>query len=177
MSRRKVTSIATGKHLQLLDDNGWEYADRVRGSGVVAVVAVTVDGDFILTEQYRRPVNMKVVDLAAGLSGDIAGEEDEALETAARRELLEETGYDCKTMDFVFTGPSSAGMTTEMISFYVTRDAYYVNDGGGDESEDIKVHVIPMGKLNSWLKRKDTKRTCIDPKVYAALGILRQMTD
>ena len=49
-------TIAQGKFLQLVSDNGWEYVERVRASGVVAVMAVTANRELVLTEQYRAPV-------------------------------------------------------------------------------------------------------------------------
>ena len=97
---------------------------------VVAVVAVTTENELVLTEQYRRPVRKRVVDLPAGLVGDIDGEEDEAFELAAQRELLEETGYQGEKFEYVFSGPSSAGMSTEMVAFYTARDVRKVADGG-----------------------------------------------
>ncbi|MCA9043150.1 MAG: NUDIX hydrolase [Planctomycetaceae bacterium] len=177
MARRHVEQLYTGKHLGLNSINGWEFATRVRGSGVVIVVAVTKQDELILTEQFRPPINKRVVDWAAGLSGDITGEEEETLLTAAQRELLEETGYVSDDWEYCFTGPSSAGMTTEMLSFFVARKCYKKGKGGGDDSEDIEVHLVPKSKARQWLKRKSTKRRRIDPKVYAGLGLLSLSTD
>lgn len=176
MARTKFENLYTGKHLQLLHRSGWEYADRTQGSGVVAVVALTTNQELVLTEQFRPPVQKKVIDLPAGLSGDLAGAETESGELAAQRELLEETGYAGSRFEFIFRGPTSAGMTTEMIDFYLVRDAGQVAVGGGDETESIKVHIVPMRKIGGWLKRKESSKTCIDPKVYAALGILSLYT-
>jgi len=172
MNRKSARPLAVGKHLQLIDDGGWEYVDRAQGTGVVAIIAFTDDDELVLTEQYRRPVKKKVVDLAAGLAGDIEGAETESLELAAKRELLEETGYTAGLMTYLFTAPSSPGMTTEMVAYFLAGQLKRKDDGGGDESESIKVHTIPLKKIASWLNRKQTKRTCVDPKVYAALGVL-----
>lgn len=172
MARQSARPLAVGKHLQLIEDRGWEYADRAQGTGVVAIIAMTDDGELVLTEQYRRPVNKKVVDLAAGLVGDIEGEEEESLEVAAKRELLEETGFAAGTMEYLFTAPSSPGMTTEMVAFFLATKLKRQHAGGGDESESIKVHTVPLQKISRWLTKKQTKRTCVDTKVFAALGML-----
>ncbi|MCA9080973.1 MAG: NUDIX hydrolase [Planctomycetaceae bacterium] len=172
MPRKRVETVAQGVHLALRRRDHWEFADRIRGSGVVAIVAVTQTRELILTEQYRPPVQKKVIDLPAGLSGDIAGAEQEPLLRAAKRELLEETGFTSRNWTMSFCGPSSAGMSTEMIQFFLARDCQRKTDGGGDESESIKVHVVPLDRIQRWLQRKSTSRTCIDPKVYAALGLL-----
>ena len=140
--------------------------------GVVAIVAVTENDELVLTEQFRRPVNKKVIDLPAGLSGDVAGQEGEEQVKAARRELMEETGFRARTMQFIATCPTTPGMVSEEISLFVARGVSRVAEGGGDESEDIKVHVVPLKKIRGWLARKATKKTSIDIKVFAALGIL-----
>lgn len=168
----RQTTLFAGRHLALRARGRWEFADRVQGSGVVVIAAVTENDEIVLTEQFRPPVNMRVVDLAAGLSGDIAEQADESLQKAAERELLEETGYVSDDWTYVFTGPSSAGMSTEMLTFFVARNCRKQMAGGGDESEEIQVHVVPRKKLLAWLKRKSTKKRCIDPKVYAAVGLL-----
>ena len=52
--------------VKLVEENGWEYAERTRVSGIVAIVAVTRKGDVLLTEQYRPPVKKNVIELPAG---------------------------------------------------------------------------------------------------------------
>ena len=47
----------------------------------------------LLVEQHRPPVNQTVLELPAGLVGDLSNQPLENLEQAAKRELLEETGY------------------------------------------------------------------------------------
>ncbi|MEW4488529.1 NUDIX hydrolase [Thalassoglobus sp. JC818] len=172
MPRQRTEELFAGKHLKLVKQGKWEFAERVNARGVVAIIAVTTDDCLVLTEQYRPPVQKKVVDLPAGLAGDIPGQEQEQFEQAARRELLEETGFQGEKFEFLLRSPSSAGMTSEVVDFYLTRDVVQVEAGGGDESEDIKVHVIPMGRIARWLQRKQTSRTMVDQKVYGALGLL-----
>ena len=61
-------------------------------------------------EQYRPPVDKYVIELPAGLAGDQKENRGEALESAARRELLEETGYQAAKMEQLVWGASSAGI-------------------------------------------------------------------
>ena len=166
---RKRRILAEGRFLQLVDDKGWEYAERLRATGIVAIVAITRELEIVLIEQYRRAVGMRVIEIPAGLAGDLPGTEKEAFTKAARRELLEETGFRAHKLEFLFRGPPSAGMSTEMIDFYLARNVRKVNDGGGDEHEDIQVHVVPLEECAQWLRKKATKRRCIDPKTYTGL--------
>ena len=87
------TTHFQGRFLSLVSQNGWEFATRVGSTGVVAIIACTDDDEVLLVEQFRPPVGRNVVEIPAGLAGDITGSESEAFEEAARRELLEETGY------------------------------------------------------------------------------------
>lgn len=172
MRQGKIETLFEGQHLRLQRRGHWEFVSRTRGTGVVAVIAVTENHELVLTEQFRPAVQKKVVDLPAGLAGDISGEEKEPFAHAAARELIEETGFAGQSLAYVFSGPTSAGIASEMIDVYLCFDVVQVAHGGGDESEDIRVHAVPLQKIGPWLKRKETSRTCVDPKVYAALGVL-----
>src|SRR5579863_441440 len=92
--------LATGRRLQFVSAGGWEYVERIHATGVVAVVAVTEANEIILTEQFRTPVEGRVIDLCAGLVGDTAGAREEDPSIAARRELIEETGFDARKFEF-----------------------------------------------------------------------------
>ncbi|MDY0167174.1 MAG: NUDIX hydrolase [Thermoguttaceae bacterium] len=158
--------LAEGRHVRLVEQAGWEWAERVRVSGVVAVAAVTPDGQLVLTEQYRPPVETRVLDLPAGLAGDLAGAENESLLVAARRELMEETGYESDQWRHLSEGPTSPGMTNEMVAFYLALYAERTGPGGGDASETIDVHVVPLKQLHPWLESRRGAGVLIDPKVY-----------
>src|SRR5436190_21784999 len=83
-----------GKFRRYVRRGGWEYVARRNVTGIVGIIAVTDDGKLVLVEQFRPPVGKNVIEIPAGLAGDVAGSEHEALAEAARRELLEETGYE-----------------------------------------------------------------------------------
>lgn len=176
MSRPKdgFKVIAEGRHLRLVSRDGWEYAERPQVSGIVIIVAVTEENNVILVEQNRPPVDGPVVELPAGLAGDIAGSEDEALEEAARRELLEETGYVAESFTKLFEGPPSAGLSSEVLTFFRAEGLTKVADGGGDDSEDIQIHEVPLSGITNWLlNRAETEGVQIDPKIFAGLFFVK----
>lgn len=166
--------IVETKFLRLLRRGRWEYVERRQVTGIVAIVAVTRAGELLLVEQFRPPVARRVIELPAGLAGDVAGQEEEALEEAARRELLEETGYRAGTFERLFHGPPSAGITSEELTFYLAHDVEQVESGGGDGSEDITVHRIPVARVPAWLDDQARAGKAIDIKIYAGLYALRQ---
>src|SRR3954469_25360205 len=102
--------LAQGRYLTLIDDNGWEYVTRVGVSGVAVIVAVTEEAKLVLVEQYRPAVRKRVVELPAGLGGDVAGRQEESMREAAGRELEEETGYRASDLLLLFEGPIAVGV-------------------------------------------------------------------
>jgi ADP-ribose pyrophosphatase len=166
--------VAQGRHLRLVRDNGWEYVERIAGSGVVVIAAVTAEGRLLLVEQFRRPVGRRVIELPAGLAGDVAGCEREPLGVAARRELIEETGYAAESMSPLAVGPPSAGLSAEIVTFLHADGLRRVGPGGGDAGEAITVHEVPVGAAPAWLEARARDGILIDPKVYAGLYFLER---
>lgn len=160
-----------GRFLRLYRDPPWEYVARVRTSGIVAIVAVTPDDRILLVEQFRRAVERRCIELPAGLAGD-GPHQSEDLPAAARRELLEETGYAAERFEHVFEGPPSAGLSAEVITFYRAHGLSRVHEATGDGDEDIRCHEVPRATVDDWLKREAAAGALIDPKVYAGLYFL-----
>jgi ADP-ribose pyrophosphatase len=165
--------LAEGKHLQFVRRDRWEYVTRNGASGVVVVAALTQVGNVLLVEQFRAPVGRRVIELPAGLSGDVEGAADEPLAQAAQRELIEETGYRAAELRHVFTGPSSAGLTDEIVAIFVAAGLTRVAEGGGVEGESIVVHEVPLPEIDSWLEARAREGYLIDVRVYTGLYFLR----
>lgn len=158
----------SGRYLSMLERDGWEFASRSNASGVVVLIPVTAAGEIVFVEQYRKPVGSSVIELPAGLVGDNADPGETILE-AAGRELIEETGYQASSLKVLMECPSSAGMSDEIVSFVLARGLNRVGPGGGDDSEDIEVHVVPLSGADDWLQSRQQGGTPLDPKIYAAL--------
>jgi len=168
----EVRVLGEGKHIRLVSAGGWEYAERKGVTGIVTIAA-EVGGKIVLVEQYRRPLKSNVVELPAGLAGDVPASADEELEAAARRELEEETGYRARNWERLFAGPLSAGMTTEVVTFFRATGLERVGEGGGEGSEKITVHEVPLDGAENWLAAQEAAGVLVDPKVYAGLYALR----
>ena len=166
MSTRKVFE---GKHVFVLERGGWQFVERKKAKEAVAVIARTFDGKLIFKEQFRHPVGARVIDWPAGLVGD-EGNDDPA--ETARRELSEETGFTCKAVKLLASGPTSPGITSEIVHLY--RATGVRRRGKGEE--DISVHLVPASKAESWLKARAKTRTLIDMKVWAGLYFAMKST-
>jgi len=168
---KDITHFA-GRYLSLLERDGWEFASRSNASSVVVLVAVTPTSEIVLVEQYRKPVEALVIELPAGLVGDLADPDEPILEAAAR-ELEEETGFAAAQMKVLMECPSSAGMSDEMVFFVLATGLTRVGPGGGDDSEDIEVHTVPLAGVDEWLIRQQSAGKPLDPKIYCALYWIR----
>ena len=88
-----------GRVLQLdvveitLPDGRISTREIVRHPGAVVVLAERPDGRFVLVRQYRKAVDATLVEMVAG-----GLEPNEAPEAAARRELIEESGYAAESL-------------------------------------------------------------------------------
>jgi len=162
----------SGRYLSLLERDGWEFVSRSNASGVVILVPVTDQQEIVLVEQYRKPVANNVIELPAGLVGDHE-DANESILVAAGRELEEETGYRAEHLEVLMGCPNSAGMSDEIVSFVMARGLHRVGPGGGDDSEDIRVHIIALDAIDSWLNKQQADGKLLDPKIYAALYWLR----
>jgi ADP-ribose pyrophosphatase len=164
--------VAAGRYLAFIDDAGWEYVTRPGISGIVVLVVITPARELVLVEQYRPAVKRRVVELPAGLVGDVPGREAESLATAAHRELVEETGFDAREMVELAEGPVAVGLSDELVTFFEARGLTRVGEGGGDETEDIAVHVVPLPNLSTFLAERRAAGLGVDPKIYAGLYLV-----
>ncbi len=169
-----VELVAEGRFLQFVRRGAWEYVTRRGASGVVVVAALTPEGNVLLVEQYRPAIERTAIEFPAGLAGDEAGAEHEELAEAAQRELIEETGYRAAGFKEVFTGPSSAGLTDEMVTLFIATGLERQATGGGVAGERITVHEIPLGSVDRWLDDRARAGWAIDLRVYTGLYFLRR---
>ncbi|EJD41261.1 hypothetical protein AURDEDRAFT_115525 [Auricularia subglabra TFB-10046 SS5] len=160
----------------------WEVAKRkTRGSSGIDGVAVLAlleprepnafRPSTVIIEQYRPPIGQNVVELPAGL---IDG--DESPETAAIRELREETGYE--TNDVVESSTlmvSDPGMTNANMKLVVLRvvvdDISQLPKQQLEEGEFIVRRTIELASLSSELKEYEKKGFAIDARLsHFAIG-------
>ena len=164
-----TTTLYIGEFLALVREGHWEYVERVKASGAAIIVAVTDDAKLLLVEQYRIPCHARTIELPASLIGDEGGASDEPHAEAARRELLEETGYEAGQIEPLVSGPASGGLAGEIVTLYRATQLRRVNAGGGVEHEDITVHEVPVAEVEAWLEVRAKAGVLVDPKIYAGL--------
>jgi ADP-ribose pyrophosphatase len=169
MADRRVETLYEGRFLRLLRDGRWEYVARVNSPGAAFILAVTDARELVLVEQFRVPLQVRTIELPAGIIGDEEHFREETVEASALRELEEETGYRAARAELITHGPVAAGLTSELLYLVRATGLTQVHAGGGVEGEDITVHTVPLDDVASWLAAQAKRGLLIEPRVYAGL--------
>jgi ADP-ribose pyrophosphatase len=156
-----------GKYIKVTKQGTWEYVSRTRGVGAAVIVAIH-EGHVILVEQYRVPLGRTCLELPAGLIGDET--DGEAAETAAARELEEETGYRAEIIETLGEFAASPGMLSETFTLVRATGLTRIGEGGGVEHEEIIVHRVALSGIAEFVAEKRDAGLAMDVKLLLLLG-------
>lgn len=137
-------------------DGGTFTRDIVRSPGAVATVPLLeadgVEPRVVLTRQFRAAFNDRIIEVPAGMR-DVEGEDP--VETA-RRELIEEAGYDATDLSLLHLFYPSTGMTDSTLHVYLARGLRAVGRSGhGPEETHMDVFDVPLSEAVSMILRGD----------------------
>src|SRR4051812_20060553 len=113
----------------------------------VNVIAVNQAGCIVLVEQYRHAVAHTMLEIPAGHV-----EPSEAPETAARRELREETGYGGGTWHALGALHPAASRFTNQVHSFLALGVVRVAAPRQEESETLRLHEIPWPEFVAGLR-------------------------
>ncbi len=143
----KVFSVFTD---EVIEPNGHRNTrDIIRHNGSVVILAVDEspetgnpsDPIIILERQYRHAAGQYLIELPAGRV-----EPGEATLAAARREMIEETGYRAKKWTLLTKYFASPGFLGEWMQIYLARD---IRIGAAQPEDDEQIDIIrlPLSKV------------------------------
>jgi len=124
--------------------------------GAVMMLAFVDDDTILLERQYRYPKHRHFIELPAGKL-----ERDEAPLHTARRELIEECGYEARQWWKIATLDPSIGYSTEVIHLYGARDLRHVG-AKLDVGEHLETFPVKLADALDWVREgiiTDTKTT------------------
>jgi ADP-ribose pyrophosphatase len=161
-----VETMWAGKYISVCKRGRWEYVSRTGSTNAVVILAEH-DGKIILIEQYRVPVGGRCLELPAGLVGD--EDPNATIDDTAVKELEEETGFTADRIEHLGRYHSSPGMVAESFTLVRAHGVRKVGDGGGNEHEDITVHLVPRADIPAYIQQRRDAGTAVDVKLLLFL--------
>lgn len=125
---------------QLIVQDGNQQLKREQfapGKAVAALVYDTARQVYVLTRQFRIGPEAEILEIAAGM---IDG--DEAPETAVRREIREELGYEIDKLEEIVAMWPSPGTSSEAITVYYAEVSHRSGEGGGLREENERIEMV-----------------------------------
>ena len=128
-----------------------EYPDWVN------VIAITRNGKFVMEKQYRHAAKLTAYELPCGVM-----EAGETPLEAAKRELLEETGYGNGTWQLLMRISPNPSAMSNMTYCFLATDVEKISDQNLDATEDLTVHVM---------EREQVKGLLLQNQIYQSLMV------
>ena len=134
----------------LLPNGKTSTRELIKHPGAVAIIMVTDDEKIVLVEQYRKPMEKPLVEIPAGKLDE--GEEPLA---CAVREMEEETGYECESMEKLISLYTSPGFADEIIHIYVAKGLKKKENAKGlDEDEFVDLMEVSLEEALELIKQE-----------------------
>jgi ADP-ribose pyrophosphatase len=131
------------------------------------IVPLTDDNDVVMVRQRRHGIGEETLELPGGM---IDPGDPSPLE-AARRELLEETGYRVRSIEPIgVIAPNPAIMNNRCHSF-LARGAEQVSEIALDHGEDIEVVKVPLAEIPARIKSGEITHALVVVAFTWALGL------
>lgn len=160
--RRDVCKLPDG---QVIDDY---YV--VEQPDVGAVFGLTAEHELILVEQYKHGIGQVCLELPAGIFDNEAG--DPLAE--ARREFVEETGYDAATYHPIATYIADPSRTNNRLHLFAAVDVYRVGEQHLDSTESITVHRVPIERVFDLIRNGKIHAVDSVAGIYMAWDVLQK---
>ena len=117
----------------------------------VNVVAVTAQDEVLMVRQYRHGYGAIHFELPAGTTEA----SDTDLESAARRELLEETGYGGGRWSPLMTVSANPALQNNLTHTFLAEGVVPMQAADPGASEDLRLHTVPVGRVEAMIDDGD----------------------
>lgn len=134
----------------------------------VVIVATDTDGNYICVRQYRYGIKQVTTEFCAGgierTDGKEYGSRNDAKNTeaaldAAKRELLEETGYVSDDWQFLMSVPSNATLADNYANLFVAKNCKKVSGQNLDDTEFLNVHLYKRAEIDEMINSGEFPQT------------------
>lgn len=122
----------------------------VKHPGAVAILAITNNNKVVMVEQYRKALERTIVEIPAGKL-----EKGEEPAFCARRELEEETGYECESLELLTTFYTSPGFADEIIHVYLASGLTKKENAAAlDEDEFVNLMELTLEEAEQFVEEQ-----------------------
>lgn len=134
----KTARFSVDQVTRTLDDGSLHHRQIVRHPGAVTILPMVDDEHVCLIRNYRVSVDETLIELPAGTR-----EPSESPEATARRELIEETGYEAGQLALLHQFLVSPGILDERMVLFLATDLRVVGSNR-EVGEEIENLVVPF---------------------------------
>jgi ADP-ribose pyrophosphatase len=131
----------------------------------VCILPFTPEGDVVCIEEWRQAVSR----VNRGLPVGTTEPDDDDLETAARRELAEETGYEADRLDPLITVEPANGIADAVLHFFAAHGCRPTGEQQLDYNESIRVAETSVEALTDAVENGEIR----DGRTVLALSYYR----
>jgi ADP-ribose pyrophosphatase len=170
---RKIQSLAslgTRNFTVYLDEvslrnGGISKRIRIDHPQAAAIVPFVSDNEIIMVRQYRYALEREMLEIPAGKI-----DSGESPEECIKRELVEETGFEARSIEWIYTYAPAIGYSNELIYLYVGRD---LNKLGNDvdENEISSIEIFTLEEVVQMIK----DHRILDSKTIISLAFIRSL--
>jgi len=175
----KTEKVLSGKFLNIFkkvfitrsgQEGIWEYVEYPNPNkrGVI-IFALTKNKEVLLEKIFRVPCAEYVIELPAG-AADI---KTETAAEAAKRELLEETGFLAKKIIPILSAVSLPGLVNLELIYFFAPDVEFVGQQKCDDEEEIEVIKVPLNNLVDFVIEQ-SKISKVEDDILNILPILQK---
>lgn len=150
---------------QTIDAQVLEYDDEVM------IVALTKLHEVVLIRQYRHGLQRSILELPGG-----SVDKDESPLEAAKRELLEETGYASNTFMEVGYGSPNPAIYTGMIYYFLALDVEQLEHQSHDDGESMELLLMSLDEVVSMAKKRNLTHSLNLSSLFYVLGYLNRIS-
>jgi ADP-ribose pyrophosphatase len=134
----------------------------------VQVIPITMEGAVVMVEQFRHGIHATSLEFPAGVI-----EDSEPAETAALRELKEETGFEAEGHSVLATLYPNAALQGNKLYVVLASRCRNVGSRNMDEGEDLRVHLFEPAQVDAFIRRSKITHT----HAIAAWAIFRYFSE
>jgi len=128
----------------------------------INVFPVTPEGNIVMVRQFRHGTASFVWEIPGGMMDP----EDPTPEEAARRELLEETGYEAEGLQFLGVVHPNPAIQNNLCHTFLARNVRPRQSQKLDGSEDIEVQEFPWAEIPRMIDQGEITHSLVISAVF-----------